>query len=172
MVIITVWVLFNCCNFSPPPLLCIWFQPQSGSKSRFKKWHHIVGWCKVTRPQLFLQPQTDLMRNAVFTIVRPQKQLSYAPTAGLTSETSKSLSLQLSQRNFLQVLGGKKKSPQGLFEEAGTKFATIFLFASVCIVSNFWFCVEEPQGNTNCMQGALKKAGSLSRGNTVATSRI
>lgn len=113
MVIITVWVLFNCCNFSPPPLLCIWFQPQSGRKSRFKKWHHIVGWCKVTRPQLFLQPQTDLMRNAVFTIVRPQKQLSYAPTAGLTSETSKSLSLKLSQQNFLQVLGGKKKITTG-----------------------------------------------------------
>lgn len=168
MVIITVWVLFNCCHFSNPPLW-IWSQPQSGSKSRFKKWHHISGWCKATRPQLFLQPQTDLMRNAVFTIVRPQKQLSYAPTAGLTLETSKSVSLQLSQWNF--VLGGKK-SPLGLFEGAGTKFATIFLFVSLCIVSNLWFCVEEPQGNTNCMKGALKKAGSLSRGNTVATSRV
>lgn len=94
MVIITVWVLFNCCHFSlPPPSFAFGLN----HNSRFKKWHHFCGWCKALRPQLFLQPQTGLMRNAVFTIARPQKQLTYVPIAGL-SEMLKSVSL----------LGGKK----------------------------------------------------------------
>lgn len=95
--ILVLMVIMSGCSLTAVifvnPQPCIRSQPQSGSKSRFKKWHHISGWCKAQRPQLFLQPQTDLMRNAVFTTVRPQKQWHYEPIVGLTPEMLKSVRL-------------------------------------------------------------------------------